>query len=51
MTPEAVKGLWEEIKAQEKADKARRRGSGGPGGAQRRAGRRAGRAPCPDPGA
>jgi ATP diphosphatase len=26
MTPEAVKGLWEEIKAQEKAEKARRRG-------------------------
>jgi len=26
MTPEQVKGLWEEIKAQEKADKARRRG-------------------------
>ena len=26
MTPEQVKGLWEEIKAQEKAEKARRRG-------------------------
>ena len=35
LTPEAVKGLWERIKAQEKAEKARRRGGAPvePGGA------------------
>ena len=35
MTPEAVKGLWEEIKAQEKAERLRRRGGvpDEPGGA------------------
>ena len=41
-SPRAVEGLWERIKAEEKAARGRSRRAGC-------AGRRAGRAPCPDP--